>query len=52
VPGTITRASTAGANAFTFNGKIGGHKLGPGIYQLTATASGGTTQGVTFKIVR
>lgn len=55
VPGSITLVGKAGANAFTFTGKIGGHKLGPGSYQLTATptASGhtGTPQKVTFKIV-
>ena len=55
VPGSITLAGEAGANAFTFAGRIGGRKLGPGGYQLTAslTANGhtGTPQTVTFKIV-
>lgn len=55
VPGRIRLAARAGANAFTFTGKVGRHKLGPGSYQLTAspTARGqsGTPQKVTFKIV-
>jgi hypothetical protein len=55
VPGSITLAGKAGANAFTFTGRIGGRKLGPGGYQLTAspTANGhtGTPQTVTFKVV-
>jgi len=55
VRGSIRRASKAGANAFTFTGTIGRHRLGPGSYQLTATptANGhsGTPQAVRFKIV-
>jgi hypothetical protein len=52
VKGSITRSSTAGANTFTFNGKIGGHKLGPGTYQLIAIPAGGKPQQVTFKITK
>jgi polyvinyl alcohol dehydrogenase (cytochrome) len=55
VHGSITLAAKAGANAFMFTGKMGGHNLGHGSYQLTAnpTASGhtGTPQRVTFKIL-
>jgi polyvinyl alcohol dehydrogenase (cytochrome) len=55
VHGTIRLAGKAGANAFTFPGKVGGHNIGPGSYQLTAipTARGhsGTHQTVTFEIV-
>ena len=39
VRGTLTRTGNAGANAFMFNGTIGGHKLAPGTYRLTATPS-------------
>jgi hypothetical protein len=55
VHGNITLAGKTGANAFTFAGRIGGRKLGPGGYQLTAspTANGrtGAPQTVTFEIV-
>jgi hypothetical protein len=55
VRGRIRLAARAGANAFTFTGKVGSHKLGPGTYQLTATPTArgesGTPQKVTFKIV-
>ncbi len=50
-PGKITQTGTAGANSLRFNGRIGGHLLGPGSYQLTATPRGGTAHGVAFKIV-
>ncbi|MDQ2759602.1 MAG: hypothetical protein M3Y17_03965 [Actinomycetota bacterium] len=49
---TITGAGTAGANRLTFNGRVGGHKLGSGTYQLMATPSGGTPQTSKFKITR
>jgi hypothetical protein len=48
--GAIARASSAGANGFTFNGNIGGHKLVPGSYQLTGTAAGGSQRSTTFQI--
>jgi polyvinyl alcohol dehydrogenase (cytochrome) len=55
VHGSITLAGKTGANPFTFAGKMGGHNLGPGSYQLTATLTAkvhiGTPQKVTFKIV-
>jgi hypothetical protein len=51
VPGKLTFAGTSGANQFTFNGKIGGHTLGAGTYQLIATLTGGKPKTATFKIV-
>jgi hypothetical protein len=49
VNGSIVRASHAGANSFTFTGKLGGHQLGPGTYQLTATTAGGS-RSINFRI--
>ena len=49
-PGKLTLAGHAGANQSTFNGKIGGHQLGPGTYQLITTPAGGSSRAVTFKI--
>jgi hypothetical protein len=40
-----------GANSFVFNGKIGGHKLAPGAYQLTATPAGGAPKTATFQMI-
>jgi hypothetical protein len=51
VRGKLIKSGKAGKNSFTVNGKIGGHKLGPGTYQLIATPAAGTPQKVTFKIV-
>jgi hypothetical protein len=51
VRGAITRSGNTGVNTFTFNGHIGGHKLGPGSYRLTATTTGGS-QRVKFRIAR
>ena len=55
--GTLRAAATGGANRTRFSGKIRGHKLPPGSYTLTATASdagGGKSKPATiaFKIVR
>lgn len=52
VPGKLTRAGTSGPNSFIFNGEIGGRKLGPGIYQLTATPRGGAAHKIKFKVLR
>lgn len=45
-----SQTSATGINRFTFNGRIGAHKLTPGTYQLSATptANGrtGATQGI------
>ena len=49
-PGKLTLAGHAGANQSTFNGKIGGHQLAPGTYQLITTPAGGSSRAVTFKI--
>jgi hypothetical protein len=48
--GKIVQRGYAGANGFTFNGKIGGHRLSPGTYQLTATPTGGKPRLTTFTI--
>jgi hypothetical protein len=50
VSGTLTQHGAAGGNTFTFNGKIGGHTLGRGSYQLTGVADGGNAQKFTFRI--
>ena len=39
VPGSIQRSSTAGTNIFTWSGRLAGGVLGPGSYELRATAS-------------
>jgi hypothetical protein len=52
--GALTVNSNAGINSFSFNGRIGGHNLAAGHYQLTAimTTNGeaGTPQTVSFGI--
>jgi hypothetical protein len=54
VSGTLTIHGHTGSNSFSFNGRIGGHRLGPGGYRLTAiaTASGqaGSLASITFAI--
>jgi hypothetical protein len=56
LPGAVTLTAAAGANAFTFDGRIAGRALGPGTYELTAAPSGatqnGTSQTATFQLVR
>ena len=49
--GKLIRAAASGANHFTFNGKIGSHKLGRGTYELIAVPAGGAPRNVTFTIV-
>jgi hypothetical protein len=53
LPGRLTLAGKSGVNHFTLNGKIGGHNLDPGMYQLIASPTGtrGAPSKVTFKIV-
>ena len=51
VNGQLVKTGHAGANRFTFDGKIGGHKLAPGTYRLIATPAGGKSQTSTFAIV-
>jgi DNA-binding beta-propeller fold protein YncE len=50
VSGSIVKSGIAGSNHFTFNGKIGGHQLGSGTYQLIATPAGGSPRKATFTI--
>lgn len=50
--GSIVQMGTVGTNSFIFNGAIGGRKLGPGNYTLTATPAGGKAATVAFKIER
>jgi hypothetical protein len=54
LPGTLTLTGKQGTDTFTFNGRLGGHRLGPGSYQLTATptASGavGSPRATAFTI--
>lgn len=50
VRGSLTKSGAQGSNSFTFHGRPGGHKLGAGTYQLTATPGGGRAQTVTFRI--
>ena len=49
--GAIIQSGQASANSFIFNGTIGGHKLGLGTYELTATAADGTHKTATFRII-
>jgi hypothetical protein len=50
VHGSIVKTGKLGANSFTFTGKIGGHKLAPGTYRLTATPTGGTSHTTKFTL--
>jgi hypothetical protein len=50
VRGTLTNTGAQGSNSFTWGGRIGGHSLAPGTYQLTATPSFGSAQTVTFRL--
>jgi hypothetical protein len=52
VRGKIVKSGTAGANQFTFNGRIGGHGLGVGRYQLIATPAGGKPKKTRFSLTR
>jgi DNA-binding beta-propeller fold protein YncE len=48
--GKIVKSGKAGANRFTFNGKIGGHTLGAGKYQLVATPARGKPKKARFTL--
>jgi hypothetical protein len=54
VSGSFTRTRSAGADRFTFTGRIGGRTLSVGSYRLDATPSAGgrtgTTKRVAFRI--
>lgn len=51
VGGKVVKTGSSGANRFVWNGKIGGHELAPGSYELTATLADGASQTVAFTIV-
>ena len=51
VRGSIDQTGKAGANSFTFTGRIAGHRLQPGTYRLTATPAGGRPEHVSFAIL-
>ena len=54
--GRFTLSGRAGLNAFRFSGRLGGRKLAPGNYRLTATPSAGGKTGraasAAFRIIR
>ena len=50
VHGQLVKTGHAGADGFTFDGKLGGHRLASGSYQLTATPTGGKPHTTTFTI--
>jgi 6-phosphogluconolactonase (cycloisomerase 2 family) len=50
LPGKIFKPGKMGANRFTFNGRIGGRRLGPGTYTLSLTLRGGKPVNTTFKL--
>ncbi|HTN23438.1 MAG TPA: hypothetical protein VL120_05590, partial [Solirubrobacteraceae bacterium] len=54
--GTFTRTRPAGADRFTFTGRLGGRRLPAGNYRLVATPSAGgrtgTTKRVAFRITK
>jgi hypothetical protein len=56
VSGSFTRTRPAGADRFTFTGRMAGHLLTPGRYRLiaTPTANGrtGKASRVSFRIVK
>jgi hypothetical protein len=45
VKGTFTRKAVAGTSRFTYDGRLGGHRLRAGSYRLTATPSVGRATG-------
>jgi hypothetical protein len=56
VPGAIMVASQAGLNRFAFDGRIGGRRLGAGMFEVTAALAGnrhgGRSQTAAFRLVR
>jgi uncharacterized repeat protein (TIGR01451 family) len=52
--GSFTRTAHAGANSFSWRGRVGGHKLAPGRYRLVATpildGQSGSTAATGFQI--
>jgi hypothetical protein len=55
VKGSFSRNGVAGANTFHWNGRVGGKRLKPGSYRLTATIGSGLTSKLrraSFKVKR
>jgi hypothetical protein len=50
--GKIVKSGKAGANKFTFNGRLGGHSIGAGKYQLIATPARGKPKKAKFRLTR
>ena len=50
VRGKLVESGKLGANRFTFNGKLGGHHLGAGAYQLVATPARGKPKKTKFTL--
>jgi hypothetical protein len=48
--GKLVENGKAGFNRFTFNGRLGGHALGVGTYQLTATPARGKPKKAAFTL--
>jgi hypothetical protein len=48
--GRLVENGKAGANRFRFSGKVGGHVLGQGTYQATATPVGGKPKKAKFTV--
>ncbi len=48
--GRLVESGKAGANLFRFNGTVGGHALGVGTYQATATPVGGKPKKAPFTL--
>jgi hypothetical protein len=48
----VSRSSVAGVNRARFSGRVGGHKLRPGVYRLQSLDPAGATQRSRFTIVR
>jgi hypothetical protein len=47
--GSFSHQDKAGSNSFNFNGRVGGHRLSLGSYQVQATAKLGALTGKTVK---
>jgi hypothetical protein len=45
LPGTLTQTGIAGVNSLLFTGRIGGRKLGPGSYRVSATPAASSSTG-------
>jgi hypothetical protein len=56
LPGSFTRVGLTGRNRFRFAGRLSGHRLKPGDYELVATPSAGGKAGLaasaSFRIIK